>query len=370
MLDTRHPVKMAVADWARETLDPGDMIARDRELTFFREAWAACAEHGSRRVVRADRARRTRRRRRHHRAQARGARARLPRQRAGLRARLTDAGVPGRARPLRVRRAASRRPRPASRGDLIGAFAITEPNSGSDTYAMTTRAERRGDEWVLDRREGLHHAGARSPTSPSCSPSPTRAPDVGGSPRSSSTPAAPASSSAGSDRRWVCARRRSATSASTATSPSRRPARRRGRRREHLRHVHGERAGMIMASHLGAAERVCTRRSPGPTRASSSASRSAPSRPSRTDWSTWRCTTRRPAPACTRRPLRSGRGPGDARRGDGQARRLRGDRSRSRSTPPASTAPRATSPSTRSSARCATPSAGSYIREPPMSRRT
>lgn len=38
---------------------------------------------------------------------------------------------------------------PVCAGDLIGAFAITEPGSGSDAYALTTRAELDGDHYVL-----------------------------------------------------------------------------------------------------------------------------------------------------------------------------------------------------------------------------
>jgi len=38
---------------------------------------------------------------------------------------------------------------PALRGDLIATFALTEPNAGSDVAAITTRAERRGDRYVL-----------------------------------------------------------------------------------------------------------------------------------------------------------------------------------------------------------------------------
>ncbi|MBX7131400.1 MAG: acyl-CoA dehydrogenase family protein [Fimbriimonadaceae bacterium] len=40
-------------------------------------------------------------------------------------------------------------PRLAS-GEWIGAYALSEPNSGSDALSMTTRAERRGDKWVLN----------------------------------------------------------------------------------------------------------------------------------------------------------------------------------------------------------------------------
>lgn len=38
---------------------------------------------------------------------------------------------------------------PAVRGDLVATFALTEPNAGSDLGGITTRAERRGDRWVL-----------------------------------------------------------------------------------------------------------------------------------------------------------------------------------------------------------------------------
>jgi butyryl-CoA dehydrogenase len=38
---------------------------------------------------------------------------------------------------------------PALRGELVATFALTEPNAGSDVGNITTRAERRGDGWVL-----------------------------------------------------------------------------------------------------------------------------------------------------------------------------------------------------------------------------
>jgi acyl-CoA dehydrogenase len=39
---------------------------------------------------------------------------------------------------------------PAARGDAIAAFALSEPDAGSDVQAMSTRARRQGDGWVLD----------------------------------------------------------------------------------------------------------------------------------------------------------------------------------------------------------------------------
>src|ERR1700737_163213 len=34
--------------------------------------------------------------------------------------------------------------------EILGAFALTEPNPGSDVVALETRARRQGDGWVLD----------------------------------------------------------------------------------------------------------------------------------------------------------------------------------------------------------------------------
>src|SRR5439155_19821489 len=39
---------------------------------------------------------------------------------------------------------------PVARGDWIGAYALTEPGSGSDAAAMRTTAELKGNEWVLN----------------------------------------------------------------------------------------------------------------------------------------------------------------------------------------------------------------------------
>jgi alkylation response protein AidB-like acyl-CoA dehydrogenase len=37
--------------------------------------------------------------------------------------------------------------------ELLGAFALSEPGSGSDAFALATRAEQRGDDWILTGRK-------------------------------------------------------------------------------------------------------------------------------------------------------------------------------------------------------------------------
>lgn len=42
---------------------------------------------------------------------------------------------------------------PRLTSDTVGAYALSEPGSGSDAFALSTRAERRGDRWVLTGRK-------------------------------------------------------------------------------------------------------------------------------------------------------------------------------------------------------------------------
>src|SRR5207237_10441332 len=48
----------------------------------------------------------------------------------------------------------------AAAGDAIAAFALSEPDAGSDVQAMTTSAKKRGDGWTLDGvKTGISNGG-------------------------------------------------------------------------------------------------------------------------------------------------------------------------------------------------------------------
>lgn len=149
MLDTTHPIKMHVADWARNALDTGDLVERDLNCTFFREAWAACADFGLTASAVP--------------AEFGGAgddvvTTTLKLEGLGLGCRDTGLTFALASQMLSFQdalvRFGSEQQRadvlePAMRGDLFGAFAITETSSGSDTYAMSTRAEPTDGGWAL-----------------------------------------------------------------------------------------------------------------------------------------------------------------------------------------------------------------------------
>ncbi len=45
--------------------------------------------------------------------------------------------------------------RPLAEGRVLGAFGLTEPDAGSDTRGITTRAERRDGGWVINGRKAF-----------------------------------------------------------------------------------------------------------------------------------------------------------------------------------------------------------------------
>jgi alkylation response protein AidB-like acyl-CoA dehydrogenase len=52
--------------------------------------------------------------------------------------------------------------RPMARGELLGAFALSEPDAGSDAAALRTQAVREGDGWVLDGTKAWVTSGSHA----------------------------------------------------------------------------------------------------------------------------------------------------------------------------------------------------------------
>src|SRR5687768_11324660 len=52
--------------------------------------------------------------------------------------------------------------RPMARGELLGAFALSEPDAGSDAAALTTQAVRDGDCWVLNGTKAWVSSGTHA----------------------------------------------------------------------------------------------------------------------------------------------------------------------------------------------------------------
>lgn len=149
LIERDHPLKMKTASWARELVAEADMIERDRRSVFSREAWKTCAQRGVlASSVPVDQG---------------GAgddpvTVALKLEGLGLGCRDTGLAYAVASHMLafqdalvRFADAEQRRAvlEPAIRGDLIGAFAITEPEAGSDSFSMRARATRDGDGWRL-----------------------------------------------------------------------------------------------------------------------------------------------------------------------------------------------------------------------------
>jgi len=52
--------------------------------------------------------------------------------------------------------------RPMARGELLGAFALSEPESGSDAASLTTQAVRDGDDWILNGTKSWVTSGSHA----------------------------------------------------------------------------------------------------------------------------------------------------------------------------------------------------------------
>lgn len=150
LLDPRHPLKADTAEWARRHLDPGNMVDRDRAMTFFADGWRACARRGILGSAVAP--------------EYGGSgdalvETLLKLEGLGLGCRDNGLGFAVASQVLSFQGVVARSGTEAQRrevlpaacaGERIGAVAMTEEGSGSDTYALSTRATRTGDGWVLD----------------------------------------------------------------------------------------------------------------------------------------------------------------------------------------------------------------------------
>ncbi|MEM7140178.1 MAG: acyl-CoA dehydrogenase family protein [Actinomycetota bacterium] len=149
LLDRSHPIKADVAQWARTALAPSDLVGADADCVFDREGWTAVARRGVLGALVPEV---------NGGGQCDTVTAALMLEGIGLGCRDNGLVYGIASQMLSFQEAvlhfgtdAQRAEilEPACRGDLIGAFAITEPEAGSDSYALTTTATREGDDWVL-----------------------------------------------------------------------------------------------------------------------------------------------------------------------------------------------------------------------------
>ncbi len=162
MADLHHPVKTEIAQWAARELATHDRVDADLRSQFAADDWKRCAERGIQGVM-------------------------VPTELGGSGADLatTLLTLEGLGQGCRdnglafaigsqilstqetiVRFGSEDQQRewipPLIAGDVLGAFAMTEPDSGSDAYSLTTTAERRDDgSYVLNGHKAYLTLGSR-----------------------------------------------------------------------------------------------------------------------------------------------------------------------------------------------------------------
>ena len=140
MADLDHPVKIAAAEWARENLARRDVVDADLRLVFAAEDWKACAEHGVLGAMVSPQ----------FGGGGRGLAATLL-ELEGIGHGCRDNGLPYAlaSQMLTTQLVLERFGSPAQQellppmvaGDVIGSFAITEPDVGSDAFSISATAE-------------------------------------------------------------------------------------------------------------------------------------------------------------------------------------------------------------------------------------
>lgn len=162
MADLHHPVKTEIAEWAASEIATHDRVDADLRSAFAADDWKRCADRGIHGVM-------------------------VPTELGGSGADLatTLLTLEGLGQGCRdnglafaigsqilstqetiVRFGSEQQQRewipPLIAGDVLGAFAMTEPDSGSDAYSLSTTAERRADgSYVLNGHKAYLTLGSR-----------------------------------------------------------------------------------------------------------------------------------------------------------------------------------------------------------------
>lgn len=150
LVDHGHPLKAATAAWAAEALHDPHLAERDRQCRFWFEGWARLAEHGVLGIAAPE---------------AHGGQQRPLGEQLlileGLGYGCEDNGLAFAAsaqlwsaqnaiQRFGTEEQKARYLAPMVAGDLRGAFCMSEPDSGSDAFALAAVAERRGGRYVLN----------------------------------------------------------------------------------------------------------------------------------------------------------------------------------------------------------------------------